>query len=157
MRRLFFAGFAALLLAASAAPAAAADTAKKAQTCLAAAEMQGGNKQLCVGLIAAACLKTAKDEQTPEAACAARELAFWQAELDRNWKALQPLLAGFPEAKGPQLAAQKTWLDYRDKSCAVADKVDPGMMPGGTARCRMEETAARAIALNQLVDALSEH
>ena len=157
MRRLFFAGFGVLLLAVSAAHAAAADAAKKTRACLAAAQTQGGNPQLCVGLIAAACLKTAKDEDMPEAACAAQELAFWQTELDRNWKALQPLLAGFPEAKGPQLAAQKAWLDYRDKSCAVADKVDPGMMPGGTARCRMEETAARAIALRQLVDALSEH
>lgn len=159
VHRLLFALCGLVLVGASSrmAAAAPADPMKKTLACLDGAERNGSNAQLCVGAIAAACVKAARNDEPPEAACAAQELAFWQTQMDMSWKALQPLLASFREARAPQLEAQQFWLKYRDKSCAIADKVDPGMMPGGTARCRMEETAARAIALRRLVDTLSEH
>jgi len=134
--------------------AATPDTAKKTLSCVAAAEAKLASPGPCVGIITAACV-AGKDEGAQET-CAAQELAFWQAQLDKSWKQAGPLLKG-AHLLDDQAAAQKLWLQYRDKSCTIADKVDPGMMPGGSARCRMEETAARTFAVRAIVDALSEH
>ena len=146
----------AMMLVVSAAQGAPADPAKKTLMCLDKADTGQTSPQLCAGVLQAACVAAGRnDEKVTDAACAAKELAFWQAQLDKNWKLVQPLLA--PDMRADQIAAQKLWLQYREKSCAIADKVDPGMMPGGSARCRMEETAGRVIALRAIVSALSEH
>jgi len=144
-----------LALIALAAPAfaAASPAEKPAAACLASAQDAGSDVSHCVGLIAAACKKSGGDD----ADCAKKELAFWQAELGTAWKEAKPLLAGYPDLAHDQTAAQALWLQYRDKSRAIADKVDPGTMPGGSAACRMRETAARAIAVRSIVDSLSEH
>lgn len=149
MRAALFA-IAALVLAAPA-HAASADSGKATLTCLDSADSNGTDPGRCVGTISAACMHGGPDPS--ESACAARELAFWQGQLDKAWKEAKPLLATYPE----QVEAQALWLKYRDKSCAMADKVDPGTMPGGSASCRMRETAARAIAVRTIAYSLSEH
>jgi uncharacterized protein YecT (DUF1311 family) len=149
MRTLLFA--AAILALAVPARAAPADPGKATLACLDAADSKGTDAGVCVGAISAACMHGGPDPS--ESACAARELAFWQGRLDTAWKDAAPLLAAYPD----QIEAQALWLKYRQKSCAIADKVDPGTMPGGSARCRMQETAARAIAVRAIVYSLSEH
>lgn len=136
-------------------PALAAGNAaeKPALACLEAAEDSGSDAERCVELIAGPCKKSGGNDSD----CAGRELAFWQAQLDAAWKKAKPLLAGYPDLARDQTAAQALWLQYRDKSCIIADKVDPGTMPGGSAACRMRETAARTIAVRAIVDSLSEH
>ncbi len=148
--RALFLALVALTLAAPA-HAASADPGKATLACLDSADSNGTDPGRCVGAIEAACMHGGPDPS--ESACAAREFAFWQAQLDKAWKEAKPLLATYPE----QVEAQGLWLKYRDKSCAIADKVDPGTMPGGSAACRMRETAARAIAVRAIVDSLSEH
>ncbi|HEY1632066.1 MAG TPA: lysozyme inhibitor LprI family protein [Rhizomicrobium sp.] len=135
------------------APALGTPAEKPTLACLETAQDNGADPQHCVGLIVASCKRAGASDVD----CAARELAFWQSKLDKAWKEAKPVLAGYPDLARDQRDAQALWLQYRDKSCAIADKVDPGTMPGGSAACRMRETAARAIAVGSIVDSLSEH
>ena len=125
--------------------------------CLDRAETSAKAGYDCIGIIQSACLADKNSPDDNGVSCAAKELAFWQVQLDRSWKTAQASLRGYPEVLPDQTAAQKLFLQYREKSCAIADKVDPGTMPGGSNACRMKETAIRVIALRAIVDSLSEH
>jgi uncharacterized protein YecT (DUF1311 family) len=149
MRAALFA-IAALMLTGPA-HAASADPGKATLTCIDSAVSKGTDSERCVGAISVACMRDGPDRS--ESACFTRELAFWQVLLDKAWKEAKPLLADFPE----QIEAQALWLKYRDKSCAIADKVDPGTMSGGSAACRARETAARVVDLRGIIYSLSEH
>jgi uncharacterized protein YecT (DUF1311 family) len=146
-----------LAFGASAIPAAAgpADAAHKTLACLDKAEADQTSTFVCIGIIQSSCLANNPDPSA--SACAAKELQFWQVQLDKSWTAAQASLRGYPEMLPDQTAAQKLFLQYRDKSCAIADKVDPGTMPGGSAACQAKETALRVIGLRAIVASLSEH
>jgi uncharacterized protein YecT (DUF1311 family) len=152
MRALIFA-IAALVLA-GAAHAAPSGPIDARVLCLKSASDNGRDPSRCVGVVYAACMKA---PNAAEADCNARELAVWQGVLDDAWKLAKPLLAAYPDVARDQTDAQALWLKYRDKSCAIADKVDPGTMPGGSAACRARETAARVVDLRGIIYSLSEH
>jgi hypothetical protein len=135
--------------------AQAAPSAAEQATLACVAKAEGAGSGLaCFGAIYAACVKPANAD---DAACGARELAFWQSQMDKAWKDAKPEIDGYAELKPDQLAAQKAFDTYRMKSCAIADKVDPGTMPGRSALCRAEITAQRALLLRRIAYSLGEH
>ena len=153
------AGFAAaavtiLLSLVPSAQAAAPDPGKKIIACMDAADAAGKFAGGCIGIIQADCPKPADADPS---ACAGKELAFWQGQLDITLKRATKAVAGYPEMAKPQSDAQKAWLVFRDKACAIADHVDPGTMPGGAAACRAEVTAERVFMLRRIVASLEEH
>ena len=143
-----------LLSFAPPAQAAAPDPGKKVVACMDAADAAGKFAGGCVGMIQADCLKPADADPS---ACAGKELAFWQTQLDITLKRATKAVAGYPDMAKPQSDAQKAWLVFRDRACAIADHVDPGTMPGGAAACRAEVTAERVFMLRRIVASLGEH
>jgi len=133
---------------------AAAPIEKKVVACMDAADAEGKFAGGCIGVITAECLKPADADP---AACAAKELAFWQGQLDTTLKRATKAVASYPDMAKPQSDAQKAWLVFRDKACAIADHVDPGTMPGGSAGCRAEVTAERVFMLRRIIASLEEH
>ena len=133
---------------------AAAPIEKKIVACMDTTDAAGKFAGGCIGLIQAECLKPADADP---AACAAKELAFWQGQLDGTLKRATKAVAAYPEMAKPQGDAQKAWLVFRDKACAIADHVDPGTMPGGSAFCRAEVTAERVFMLRRIIASLEEH
>jgi uncharacterized protein YecT (DUF1311 family) len=141
-------------LAVSAAHAAApAIDGKKVAACMDAADDAGKFAGNCIGMIFADCNKAPNADIN---ACGAKELAFWQGQLDATLKRARKDLAHADEAKD-QSDAHKAWLTFRDKACAIADTVDPGTMPGGSAYCRAEVTAERVFMLRRITYSLEEH
>ncbi|MEJ1970724.1 MAG: lysozyme inhibitor LprI family protein [Rhizomicrobium sp.] len=134
-------------------PAAAASP-KQVEACMAANDDAGRPQFSCIGMLYRDCTKQPNAE---DAACAAGELAFWNAQLAAWSKQAFQAVAAYPELAKDQADAQKSWSAFRDKSCTIADKVDPGMMPGGSAYCRAQVTAERVFLLRQIGTALSEH
>ena len=142
-----------LMLCAGAAQAAgSADKATLA--CVTKAEDGGVSGLKCFGTIYADCMKAANAD---DSVCGTKELAFWQSEMDKAWSDAKSGIDGYPEIKPDQMAAQKAFNDYRTKTCAIADKVDPGTMPGRSALCRAEITAQRALTLRRISYSLGEH
>ena len=127
---------------------------KKVTACMDAADTAGKSSASCIGMILAAC-NTKPDADDP--ACTAKELAFWQGQLDTSLKDALASEAAYPEIVQDQKDAQKAWLVFRTKACAIADKVDPGTMPGGSAYCRAEVTAQRVFMLRRIAASLGEH
>lgn len=151
--RLFVLSVAATMLLAGAAHAAG-PAEKTALACIAKVEQEGVSGLKCFGTVYADCMKSANAD---DAACGARELSFWQSEHDKAWKDAKPGIDGYAEMRPAQMAAEKEFNDYRQKACAIADKVDPGTMPGRSALCRAEITAQRALMLRKIVYSLGEH
>jgi hypothetical protein len=145
-----------LLLLADAAPAQSKPTAadlKVIQACLEQQDQALGTK--CVGIVADPCITTADNHDNKEKVCATRELAVWQSEMEN---ALERVSAGgFNDIRKAVAQAQKAWQASHRTLCAVFDKVEPGMLPGAANYCRMHETAARALMLRRLGDAVNEH
>ena len=132
---------------------AAPDDGKKVTACMDAADNAGKFAGNCIGMIYADCNK---QPNADDAACAAKELAFWQGQLDMTYKrALKDSV--YPGMAKDQSDAQKAWLTFRDRACVLADKVDPGTMPGGSAYCRAEVTAERVFMLRRVTFSLEEH
>jgi uncharacterized protein YecT (DUF1311 family) len=149
-RLLVAAAFAALAIPAAAAPAA---DGKKVVACLDTADAADTFAGSCIGLIFADCNKGPNADAN---ACGAKELAFWQGQLDTTFKrALKDSV--YPHMAKDQGDAQKAWIIFRDKACLLADNVDPGTMPGGSAYCRAEVTAERVFMLRRIVFSLEEH
>jgi uncharacterized protein YecT (DUF1311 family) len=144
--------FAALVIPPAQAAATSADG-KKVVACMDAADNADKFAGSCIGMIFADCNKAPNADMK---ACGARELAFWQGQLDTTLKrALKD--AVYPNMAKDQGDAQKAWLTFRDKACVLADNVDPGTMPGGSAYCRAEVTAERVFMLRRIIFSLEEH
>lgn len=152
MRWAIFSFAAVMVFAGAASAAGGADKATLA--CVTKAEDSSVSALKCFGTVYADCMKGANAD---DAVCGTRELAFWQPELDRAWKDAKLALDGYAEMKPDQVAAQKAFSDYREKSCFIADKVDPGSIPGRAALCRAEITAQRALMLRRISYSLGEH
>ncbi|HJW41204.1 MAG TPA: hypothetical protein VJ476_08245, partial [Rhizomicrobium sp.] len=116
----------AILLGTLSAQAAPPDPARKTIACMASADVAGTFAGGCIGLIYADCMKPPNADS---GRCGARELAFWQGQLDTTLKQSTAAVAGYPDMMKPQSDAQKSWLAFRGKACAIADHVDPGTMP----------------------------
>jgi uncharacterized protein YecT (DUF1311 family) len=146
------AAFAALVIPAAQAAAPPPDG-KKVVACMDAADTADKFAGSCIGMIFADCNKAPNADMN---ACGAKELAFWQGQLDTTLKrALKD--AVYPNMAKDQGDAQRAWLIFRDKACVLADNVDPGTMPGGSAYCRAEVTAERVFMLRRIVYSLEEH
>jgi len=140
-----------------AAPPTAADGKAVAQ-CVDAARNGDGFGGNCIGVVADPCIKAAAGRDSDVAdqkACAARELAVWQARLTQA-------VASASKSGGNQLrsaiaAAQKSWASSQDALCPLFANLDPGMTPGVDTYCRLQETARRALMLERLGAAVGEH
>jgi hypothetical protein len=131
---------------------------KAVQTCLAGQEGELGVK--CIGVVADACIKAAENkelgnvEDKKAKACAARELAVWEAQLETELKAVK---AGGSDMIKAVTDAQNTWRASREKFCPLFDKVEPGMLNGAANYCRLQETARRVLLLRRLGEAVNPH
>ena len=114
----------------------------------------GGN---CIGVIADPCITVAKKKNSfveDGKACAARELAVWNA---LEAEAIKRVRAGnFKEVTGPVVEGQKTLAQSKDKFCPVFDVIDPNEAVGGANYCRLQETARRVLLLRRIGDAVNE-
>jgi hypothetical protein len=145
------------MAAAHAAPPAAAD-AKAVAQCLDAARNGDGFGGNCIGVVADPCIKAASGRDshvTDQKACAARELAVWQARLTQAVAAASK--SGGHQVRNAIAAAQKTWASSQDALCPLFGKLDPGMAPGADVYCRLQETGRRALLLERLGAAVGEH
>ena len=87
-------------------------------------------------------------------ACAARELAVWQARLAQAVAVASK--GGGNRMRAAIAAAQKSWASSQDTICPLFSNLDPGMALGADVYCRLQETARRAL-LERLGAAASEH
>ncbi len=134
-----------------------ADDKRKIQDCVQAARKSGKYPGRCVGMVADPCmgsLRNLDDAGEQEKACAARELKIWTARLE---KSLANVKRAFPDMGDTVSQSQKSWGASNGVLCPVVEKLDPGMVLGGTEYCRLQETAARALLLEWMELAVSEH
>lgn len=131
---------------------AAADL-KAIQTCLERQEQ--GLGRACIGTVADPCIAAANGDVDKAKACASRELAVWDREMQNALKRVNA--GGFKEVGKAVEQAQKAWQSSHRRLCAVFDKTDPGMLPGAATYCRMHETAARTLVLRRLAETVNEH
>ena len=143
--------------AALAAPPTAAD-AKVVAQCVDAARNGDGFGGNCIGVVADPCIKAAAGRNSDVAdwkACAARELAVWQARLTQAVAAANK--GGGNPVRNAVAAAQKSFASSQDTLCPLFANLDPGMTPGAEVYCRLQETARRALLLERLGAAVGEH
>lgn len=126
---------------------------KAIQTCLERQEQ--GLGRACIGVVADPCIAASSGDVGKARACATRELAVWEREMLTALKRVSA--GGFKEVTEAVTQSQKSWKSSLRRLCAVFDKTDPGMLPGGAVYCRMHETAARALMLRRLGETVSEH
>ncbi|MGD9880107.1 MAG: lysozyme inhibitor LprI family protein [Reyranella sp.] len=126
--------------------------ARTLQACLAAQDGKLG--MACIGVIADPCI-SAEPVTEKQRACAVRELALWEAQLDAALKRVKR--GGFKEVDGAVTRSQQTWRSSLKDLCPVFGKIDPGMLPGGEPYCLLQETAARTLLLRRLGEAVNEH
>ena len=125
--------------------------------CVEAARDAGKNPAHCVGIVADPCIDLVKNKDgyiEQAKACAARELKIWAARLD---KSLAILKRSSPAMADAVSQSQKAWSASSGKLCPLYDRLDPGMSLGAADYCRMHETAGRALLLETLELAVSEH
>lgn len=122
------------------------------QACLDAQDGKLG--MACIGIIADPCIG-AEPATEKQRACAARELALWEAQLDGALKKVKR--GGFKEVDAAVTRSQQAWRSSLKDLCPVFGKIDPGMLPGGESYCLLQETAARALMLRRLGAAVNEH
>jgi hypothetical protein len=141
----------------AAAPSPAEDS-KAVARCVEAAQKADGFAGNCIGVVADPCIKAARERDSAAEdakACARRELAVWAARL----KAAIALIGknGGNDMLASVTAAQKAGMASQDKLCPLFDNLDPGASLGGADYCRLQETARRALMLERLAAAVSEH
>ena len=140
--------------AAAAAAAGPADDAKAVAECVDKAQTSDQFPGACIGIVADPCIKHAG---TPDAAkgCAKRELDIWRGRLAR---AIAVIGKNGPKKMASAVAAaQKSLAASQDSLCPQFNGLDPGMSMGGEDYCRLHETARRALMLERLAAAVSEH
>lgn len=83
-------------------------------------------------------------------ACALREYEKADAELNRLYKRLETKLGG-PDAG--LTAAERAWIDYRDKECDFETEADAGgsIRPMEVGQCMAAKTEARIAELRKLL------
>lgn len=160
MRALAIACFAATLMASAAAPAASpedlvGDCISRARM----AERDGGTDQrrACVFRWAEACQATPRGASTQgQTACFDKEAAAWDRRLNDAYgrlrvKAPKDLFRAIQDH-------QRTWLAYRDQMCQrFFASPDAGSMALPASRaCLLKETAWRSLALDDMVEDLSQ-
>ena len=146
---------------AGAAPAAgqpAAADSKAVARCVDAARKSDGFAGNCIGVIADPCTEAVRNRDSAgedAKACARRELAVWAVRLRDAVKRIGH--NGGSEMLAPVEAAQKAWTTSQGKLCPLFANLDPGVSLGGEDYCALQETARRALLLERLAAALSEH
>ncbi len=151
---LLFAGLCLLPAERAAAQRAEADQ-RIVSLCLEKAEAARSFGGECVGIVADPCIKAAAGTAEAEQACAAREEAVWRRRIDEALKRIRA--GGFGEVTAAVAEAQKSWAASRERLCPALGRIDPGMYPGGSTYCRLQENARRALTLMKLGAALNEH
>jgi hypothetical protein len=126
---------------------------KAVQSCLERQESKLGDR--CIGIVADPCIAAANGETAKATACASRELAVWNAELESALKRVRS--GGFKDLSRTVDQAQQSWRASLTTLCPAFNKIDPGMLPGGATYCLLHETAGRALMLRRLGEAVSEH
>src|SRR5215813_2000717 len=155
MMRLVVRALAVMLPALSLLPAPAAagpsPDGQKIDACLKAAVEKGQSGVACIGIVADPCIEVAKGKNSDvedSKACAARELAIWNARMQTAIREIQK------GAEKQMLAnvtnSQQSFTTSLTRLCPVFDKVDPGTAMGGANYCRLQETAMRVIVLERL-------
>jgi hypothetical protein len=132
--------------------------AQKIDACLRAAAEKGTSGVTCIGMVADPCIDAARGTNTDvkdAAACAARELAIWTTRLQRA--IARARMGGSKDMAAAVTESQKSFVDSLAKLCPLYDRLDPGMAMGGTAYCRLQETAMRVLSLERLADAVNPH
>src|SRR5262245_39273175 len=151
---------AAVLLAIALTPATAGPNpdAQKIEACLKAAIEKDTSGVGCIGIIADPCIEAAKGKNSDvedSKACAARELAIWNARMQT---ALREIQKGAEKQMGANVTnSQQSWSNSLTRLCPVFDKVDPGTAMGGANYCRLQETAMRVIVLERLAVSVNPH
>jgi len=131
-----------------------ADDAKAVAQCVEKAQTNDQFPGACIGMVADPCIKNAASPDAAKA-CAKRELAVWRARLT---KAIALIGKSGPKQMAPAVAAaQKSLAASQDSLCPQFNGLDPGMSMGGEDYCRLQETARRALVLERLAAAVSEH
>ena len=109
----------------------------------------------CIGIVADPCTEAAAGDTAKRKACADRERAVWQAELEAALRGVRK--GGFKEITESVTQAQKSWETSLRTLCPIFGKIEPGTLPGDAATCTMVETASRALLLRRLAWAVNEH
>jgi lysozyme inhibitor LprI len=109
----------------------------------------------CIGIVADPCIDAAGGDTAKRKACAERERAVWQAELEAALRGVRK--GGFKEIIESVTQAQKSWESSLRTLCPIFGKIEPGTLPGDDATCTMVETASRALLLRRLAWAVNEH
>src|SRR5262245_66528455 len=132
--------------------------AQKIDACLKAATEKDQSGVTCIGIVADPCIEVAKGKNSDvedSKACAARELAIWNARMQTAIREIQK------GAEKQMLAnvtnSQQSWSTSLTRLCPVFDKVDPGTAMGGANYCRLQETAMRVIVLERLAVSVNPH
>jgi len=146
------AAVAALLAVAAQAQPTATDTGA-IKACLKRQEAALGHA--CIGVVADPCTDAAGGDTAKSKACADRERAVWQAELDAALRGIRQ--GGFKDIIESVTQAQKSWENSLRTLCPIFGKIEPGTLPGDAATCTMIETANRALLLRRLAWAVNEH
>lgn len=128
---------------------------KTINDCLGAADKTDDLGTNCIGRISGTCMRKADNDVAKTKACAERELAVWITVSEAAGKLVRA--GGFKDITKAVADSQRSWVQQRDALCPVFDKIEPGMVPGGAAYCRMQVTAQRALLLRRLGAAVNEH
>ncbi|MEZ2417500.1 lysozyme inhibitor LprI family protein [Luteibacter sp. RCC_6_2] len=94
-----------------------------------------------------ACIAKSQGRVVDQGDCADSEFKFQDERLNKAYKAVMATLSasGSKEAVAQAQAAQRAWLAYFDKDCAVrAGRFGSSAAPSTESICRMESTAIRA-------------
>ena len=143
---------------ASGAPAASASDTKAVAQCVDAARNSDGFGGNCIGIVVDPCIKAARERDSyaeDAKACAGRELAVWQVRLTQAVAVASK--GGGSKVRTSVATAQKSWAASQDALCMLFNNLDPGAALGADAYCRLQETARRALLLERLSAAVSEH
>ena len=140
-----------------AAPQASVADSRLVEGCLSKVDRRdiGGGK--CIGIVADSCIartRTSSSSQADAEACAARELAVWS---DRLQRALSKVSVSASDMRASVDQSQTSWRASLEKLCPLFKNLDPGVSEGGSDYCRLQETAMRALTLERLGNAVSEH
>ncbi len=105
---------------------------QKIDACLKAAAEKDASAVGCIGIVADPCIDAAKGKNTDvedSKACAARELAIWNARMQT---AIREIQRGAEKQMGANVTnSQTSWSASLTRLCPVFDKVDPGTCSSG--------------------------
>ena len=110
----------------------------------------------CIGIVADPCTDAAGGDTVKRQACADRERAVWQAELEAAPRSVRKggskdiTEVGDP---GPEELGELACRTL----CPIFGRIEPGTLPGDAATCTMVETASRALLLRRLALSVNEH